>query len=987
MDVDDPLEITLGDAPTAMAAARKAPPTQAETRAEARAFAKLFGNPTTRDPDVTQPEGREASSGPSAPAGGSETGWGRYSLLEKLGAGGCSVVFVGLDETLDRKVAIKLLRAQEGQVDQGRLIREARALAKLNHPNIVEVFDVGVFDETEAGVTSLAPAPRGIYLVLELVDGASLDQWLRQDTRDWRTIVDKMVQAGRGLTAAHAAGVIHRDFKPGNVVIASDGRSRVLDFGLAAVAEMPEAVTPIDSQSDLPSAQGLTATGAVMGTPAYMPPEQHEGRNIDEASDQYAFCITLHLALWGVRPFTGGTALTLYENKVAGMPLRPRRPLAGVPLRIYDAIVRGTAVKPRDRWPSMDALLDELEAIRRPRRWPWVVGGTAVIGGVWLASAGAGAPGPCGADDNPMRTELAAVWGAEVRADAAAAYEASSLAGAASTWQRVQPRLDRYAAAWTSAYDAWCAAEDRDSLVGDERFACLRERLASFSGLTGRLLEPSAATIERAYDAVSRLPDAGGCEPTGGRRSREAQALMGQLAGLAAGQLVGSAPEGLRKLEALQPEIDALDDASVRARALLLRGGLEADAGQFDASAASLEAAFHDADTIGADVTAIKAATELIVLYSHPLGDPDKGLEWARHAEARAERAKNPGLEARWRRERAVVYIRLSRYAEARADLDAAATLVDDDDPMALLLMEVRGSVLSGEGRYDEALALSQRTVERTTELYGAEHVRTFGALHNLGRALLWVGDAEQSLSVFQRAEALGARMLPSHALSLAETRSALASVLVRLGRTAEAGPYYEQALAGLEGSDHAVERVRVLNGLGVVARHAGDLDRAAGYLQRVVDDAQGPDARVDLANAQANLGAVYAQRGELPRARASFEAGLATVKEALGEEHPLLAQFHSSLAMVHGMEKRFEDAHRHLGDAQRITAAAGDDARGRQIRVDLVEVLRLEGRDAEAEAELQALLAEGEREHDGALVSRVQELLAQAPEPGPATP
>ncbi len=286
---------------------------------------------------------------------------GRFEVRSRLGIGGMGVVYAAHDPTLDRPVALKIIHAEVGDPHDSsgtsRLIREAQALAKLSHPNVVSIYEVGRVDDQ-------------ICLVMELVRGLDLDRWLNREKRSWDQILAVYTDAGRGLAAAHAAGLIHRDFKPGNAIVGDDGRIRVLDFGLARARARASDRAGDDGAEDdeaqariSPSTSGtldlrLTRTGALLGTPAYMAPEQFLGRTVDAASDQFAFCVALYTALFGEAPFPGSTVQALCEAVCAG---RMRAPRSGaVPAHIVRAIVRGLAVDPAARWPSMDLLLAEL---------------------------------------------------------------------------------------------------------------------------------------------------------------------------------------------------------------------------------------------------------------------------------------------------------------------------------------------------------------------------------------------------------------------------------------------------------------------------------------------------------------------------------------------------------------------------------------------------------------------------------------------------
>ncbi len=284
---------------------------------------------------------------PSAIAG---TTLGRYTLLERLGAGAMGVVYRATDRELGRDVALKQLhRPDEALTD--RLVREARAMAQVNHPNVVAVYDVG----TAEGVT---------YIAMELVSGDSLRTWQRE-SRTVPEIVTAYVAAGRGLAAAHAAGIVHRDFKSDNVLVGRDGRVRVTDFGLAAAR-------PTDGGDRSPSTSmmsdvNLTTSGSVLGTPAYMAPEQFTGGNVDARTDQFNFCVALYEALYGQRPFEGKTFPELGDNVCEGR-FRPPPPGAKISGGLRAIILRGLSVKPGDRYPTMEHMLVELG---RDRARPW----------------------------------------------------------------------------------------------------------------------------------------------------------------------------------------------------------------------------------------------------------------------------------------------------------------------------------------------------------------------------------------------------------------------------------------------------------------------------------------------------------------------------------------------------------------------------------------------------------------------------------------
>ncbi|MBK7830434.1 protein kinase [Nannocystis sp.] len=305
---------------------------------------------------------------------------GRFRVLSPLGAGGMSVVYGAYDEQLDRRVAVKLLKGSGSPDSQARLLREAQAMARLAHPNVVAVHEAGLWGAQ-------------VYIAMEFVKGVDLRAWLALAPRAWPEVVEVFTAAGHGLAAAHQAGLVHRDFKPANVLLGDDGRARVVDFGLVRQSDEPSAAVPSDRPIVGAAAlhATLTATGAILGTPAYMSPEQHQGRPADARSDQFSFCVALYEGLHGALPFAGDSLPALADAVLAGR-VRPVPEDSRVPAWLRRVVLRGLAVDPAARWPSMDELLDELgrdpDRLRRARlRLAVIVGLVAalVLSFAWLA--------------------------------------------------------------------------------------------------------------------------------------------------------------------------------------------------------------------------------------------------------------------------------------------------------------------------------------------------------------------------------------------------------------------------------------------------------------------------------------------------------------------------------------------------------------------------------------------------------------------------
>jgi serine/threonine protein kinase len=318
-------------------------------------------------------------------------GIGRYVLGERLGQGGLGVVHAAHDPQLRRDVAIKLIHAhnQHPRAEE-RLLREARAIARLNHPNVVQVFDVGSFERESAGPSDDLPT-RGLFVVMQRLEGQTVEAWL-QTGPAWEDVLAVFLHAARGLIEAHDAGVVHRDLKPANIFLCSDGVVKVLDFGLAKVTLESEVdrlrVTLRSSSTADDSFEEIdietTDAGIVIGTPAYMAPEQHVGDVTDPAADQFAFCAALYRALFGIHPFAGSTPRELARAKWAGRIVPPRGPCA-VPSWVEDVLRRGLAAAPTKRWPTMQRLVDALERRRRKPTLRRLAGAGIVAGAIGFA--------------------------------------------------------------------------------------------------------------------------------------------------------------------------------------------------------------------------------------------------------------------------------------------------------------------------------------------------------------------------------------------------------------------------------------------------------------------------------------------------------------------------------------------------------------------------------------------------------------------------
>ncbi len=511
---------------------------------------------------------------------------GRYIVLELLGAGGMGEVYAAIDPELDRKIALKLVKNATTAQAQTRLLREAQAMARLASAHVVTVYDVGVVEGR-------------VFLAMELVTGSTLTAWLKTAKRDWRDVLKAFIEAGLGLQAAHDAGLVHRDFKPDNVLIAADGRVRVSDFGLARGADDEDgAAAPIDlsaltddSASRLIDAR-LTRTGLMLGTPAYMAPEQFQGRPADAFSDQFSFCVALYRSLYGQPAFLAAGVPALAKAVLEGR-VQPRPGNSKVPLWVHRAVLKGLSGEPKGRFESMRALVEELS--RQPgqaRNKGLLIGGIALS--LVLSLGGAGLyvqklKRVClGAD-----SRLAGIWDDERQAKIAKAFNESPLPYARDAWRGLERSLNRYAGDWvaqrTSACEATRLKHQQSEAVLDLRMSCLDARLGELGALTTQLLEADASAVNAVTKVESELTDLSRCSDVASLERRapmpknaESQARIAELqAELSRGTAIfslGRLSEALPIFETVNAKASLIGFAPLQAQAsyMLIRvnGGL-----------------------------------------------------------------------------------------------------------------------------------------------------------------------------------------------------------------------------------------------------------------------------------------------------------------------------------------------------------------------------------------------------------------------------
>ncbi len=826
---------------------------------------------------------------------------GRFVVLDLLGQGGFGVVLAAYDPDLDRKVALKLIQptlflAVGADDARQRLLREARALARLSHPNVVAVHEIGTLDDA-------------VFIAMEFVPGQTLRAWLRERPPRER-VLEVFAAAGRGLAAAHRAGIVHRDFKPDNVMIAADGRVRVLDFGLARAggeSHPPRSGAPLPRPRDDGDSLSveITQAGAVLGTPAYMAPEQHRGQPADARSDQFAFCVALYEALYGARPFPGNSVSAVADAVTRG-ELTPPPPGSGVPPSIERALLRGLATEPGDRHPSMEALLEHLE--RTPRR--------------------------------EAEDLLVGSWDDDVRR---AVHDALAAVGAEAVATRVCERLDAYAAAWIQAYAAAREAQDSGaSGRAHTRTAWLLARVDELAALAEVLAGADATIADHATEACQRLPsldaDARATAEPEPPRSSELRAQvtrqrmrLGRARSLAD---TGKYERALAEARAVLSETEAIDYPPIAAEAMAATGELAARAGDTAAAEPLLVDATMAADACGHDALRVRAMTQLIAVVGDAMARPDDGERWARMAAAAAHRTGDDPLTAgRIRLARARVSIRGGQYPRARDEARAAADTIaaahgTGDHPEVAEALTALGDALRELGDWPAAEAALARALEVRERLLGRGHPHLAQSLSALGVLQAARGAYAEALGYHQRAVAVAeAALAPDHA-ALAGYLEYLGEAYTLLGRHADAIAPLERALAAREralGPDHP-DIANALTQLGRTMRAMGRFEDARAAYQRALDvrvAALGDD-HPEVAACENNLGMALMSLGDHAGAREHHGRALAIREARLGPTHPTTANSLTNVGRACVALGRLDEAEDALGRAVAIWEATG---------------------------------------------------------------
>jgi eukaryotic-like serine/threonine-protein kinase len=813
---------------------------------------------------------------------------GRYTILERVGSGAAGVVYSAYDPELDRRVALKVMRKQAR-----RSRREAHAMARLAHANVVTIYDVGEHDGR-------------MFLAMEFADGGTLADWLHRP-RPWREVLDVFVRAGKGLDAVHRAGLVHRDFKPANVLLFKSGDVRVSDFGLARAAGDAEAAEPTPLPHDVSLTETLpapastpapspslrdrvTRPGDLLGTPLYMAPEQHRGEGASALSDQFAFSVALFEALYGDVPFAGNSRQAMLEAMEAPPRFPSRTPVPGWVRR---AVARGLAVRPEDRHPSMGAMLG---ALGPRRRSAWIAvaalgalaAGATVVAGIGLG--GAPALDPCATP----QVSAGDVWNPTRKAEVTQSLLGTGAAFAPAAAAAVSARLDHWAAQLVSVEHEVCRARAPGY---DAQLACLVENRAEVATLVELFRQADLDLVGRAVAVVQRLPapqscvqasrDFGSRNPALAKTARHAFAISRALS------RSGRMPESLAIAALAVAQASAAGDEQTAVRAAAKIGGL---AMRVDPNRALrlLEETLWRALALGSDMDSVVVLSNLVNVCNRLERYPE-AERYGRRAADLLSRTPDELARAELLTLLGATYRKDGRVAEAEAPLLEAlairSRLLPPNDLDIASSHFGLGNFYSVSTRYPEARDHYLEALAIRVEAFGEQHSVVASTLTNLGTTAYGLGDYEEAREYHQRSLAIQRQTLPLDAVEIAIAEYNLAGVLYQLER-------YDEALAAYEASrliyakrmgEESSDVGDILADVADVKARQGRIDEAlAGYAHalRVFAKAE-PDVRdVRIAGVRLRRAQTYSELGRHAEALADAQAARVKLQITSGPDH-----------------------------------------------------------------------------------------------------
>jgi len=935
----------------------------------------------TATPNASGSDARDADVGPA-------TVIGRFSVLAAIGSGGMGLVYSAYDPQLDRRVALKLLHSRGDPLERQRLVREAQALARLAHPNVVAVHDVGSHGSH-------------LFVAMEFVEGTTLREWMDTqapgDAGRYLRALEILRDAGRGIEAAHAAGLVHRDVKPRNILVGNDGRVRVVDFGLARGEIEPDgdeqmrvtATQSIHSSGDSPSRSAalvdvaLTQTGKIVGTPAYMAPEQFQAGAIDHRADQFSFCVTAWEVLFGTRPFAGN-AVSILSAIHGGAIERPAA--IELPSALEQALRRGLGYRAARRHADMRALLavldDELATARgvpRPRaskRGWFVAAGAVAMAGIIAWRASDDALACAGAEDR-----LVGVWDEERKTAIRDAMLGTAASFAGGAWSRLDNNADGWRTAWIEGHRDACEASvvrnEQSAALMDLRMACLASRRQEMVAYLDLLATPTLDAIANADEGFTALAAVERCADTeyvhhrGERPEDPADAaredeLLAEVSRVAALHAAGDYAGAIELAETTVAGAIAAGSERAHAAALLTLGSSLASVQRPDEALARLTDSYRLGRLNGLDHIAADAARGAAQVAVGPLYRLDDAAWWTTIAQTEASHSGDETRIARAELVRSRLLARQGRIEEAHALVDASidalannsglvaealwqlgviegemghfetalrhlaeaearqSLLVGADHPSLAAFHRAEADALLLMGDVDAAHAAATRSLRITEQAFGPDHVATAPALDGLANILWAKGDASGTLKALTRARSAD-RPTPCPPVMRTRLIAREAETRLALGETEPAVELFRESLqATIDsfGSTHPLASVGRAE-LALALAVAGETGEATNLLEQalVYDETQFGSQHVELARIHDLASVVFERVGQLARA-AEHSALALDASRSSGAPTTRTVVAQSNLCAILRRVGRAADAVQHCKDALATAAS-----------------------------------------------------------------
>jgi tetratricopeptide (TPR) repeat protein len=862
---------------------------------------------------------------------------GRYVVIGPAGAGSMGMVYAAIDPELDRKLALKVLRVRSGasvEPMKARLLKEAKVLAKLAHPNVVAIHDVGALDDR-------------VWLAMEFIEGETLRKWTASRRGRWREVLDVMIAAGHGLVAAHEAGLVHRDFKPENVMVGGDRRVRVTDFGLASA---PDAAIAAVSNEDDVDVAGTTVDHGLVGTPAYMAPEQLRRGPSGPAADQFAFCVTTWEAIHGERPFAGDNTHAIVTAVLDHRIRTPTDPGA-MPSWLRRILVRGLALDAGARFPSMSALLHEIERSQKRRRVGRIAAGLAVVAAVPLSFVLVHAQEErrearrCAA----LAAEIGGVWpgegGATEQRIRAALHDVGPNGDAIA--ERLTPWLDESATRWATVREDTCRAHALERRFDDDMSAradaCLDSQRIGLEALLQSFEHADSQVLYRAISSAAALPSADSCgdvrdlveRPAPDRRGADVLRVLRAMEARTKNLHTAGQFEASLRLAEHQLAIATLaGPPHERVAALELVGEQLVSLARYDEAEAMLVDAYVESGRIGARRSAAAAAVALVDLVGWRRGRAGEAMVWGRAAEvAIAGVEQSPGmLDANRLQALSHTHDQSGSYAEMVATAEQSLAILESvlgpEHPRTLVQMCNLAGAQTRAGKLADAEALLERALPAAERVLAHDHPDVATCTTNLANIYMETGRELETAALYEQTLEIVERVYGPRHPNVGATVLNLALARSKADRDVEAEPLFLRGLAIYEdalGPSHPMVAITLTN-YGASLMERGEWLRAKEVFGRAIaiETADGKPERPELAGTLNNLALAVAQLGDLEEGQRLLARALAILDRTVDRDHPVRATILLGIGELAEQQERYDLAIERTREALEIRERAG---------------------------------------------------------------